>query len=129
MTRNYRWVSDGNGGLQKIFDAQKTVNILGQPYEIIVKTKYDNDPKLSNADGYTEPWSKKLVLSDIEPDDETVENLDAYKAKVIRHEITHAFLNESGLRSCSWGDNEEIVDWIAYQGPKLYRAWEEAGAV
>ncbi len=25
--------------------------------------------------------------------------------------------------------NEELVDWIAIQGPKLYKAWQEAGAV
>lgn len=24
---------------------------------------------------------------------------------------------------------EELVDWIARQGPKLYRAWAEAGAL
>lgn len=108
---------------------KKSVNILGQPYEIIFRSKDEHDPKLFDANGYTEPWSHKLVVEDFTPDEKTVENPDAFKAKVLRHEITHAFLHESGLRACSWGDNEEIVDWIAHQGPKLYRAWEEAGAV
>ena len=35
--------------------------------------------------------------------------------KVIRHELVHAFLFESGLSVNSWADNEEIVDWIAIQ--------------
>ena len=28
-----------------------------------------------------------------------------------------------------YAQNEELVDWIARQGPKLYRAWAEAGAL
>lgn len=106
-----------------------TINILGQPYEIIMRPASEHDPKLENANGYTEPHSKKLIVEDFEPDAMTVENPEAFKRKVLRHEITHAFLHESGLRSNSWGDNEEIVDWIALQGPKIYKAWQEAGAV
>lgn len=106
-----------------------TVNILGQPYEVIFRASSENDPKLEDASGYTEPWSHKLIVEDFTPDQSTVENPGAFKAKVLRHEITHAFLHESGLRACSWGDNEEIVDWIAHQGPKLYQAWKEAGAL
>ena len=54
--------------------------------------------------------------------------------KVLRHEIVHAYLCESGLEHCSlgedsWATNEEMVDWMAIQGPKLYKAWEEAGAL
>lgn len=106
-----------------------TVNVLGQPYEVVLVPTSAHDPKLSAASGYTEPWSHKVVVEDFMPDERTVENPEAFKAKVLRHEITHAFLHESGLRACSWGDNEEIVDWIAHQGPKLYAAWKEAGAV
>ena len=61
-------------------------------------------------------------------------DLDAYGRKVLRHEIIHAFLYESGL-SCNsqettaWAANEEMVDWFAIQGPKIVRAWREAGPV
>lgn len=106
-----------------------TVNVLGQPYEIVMQPPDAHDPKLETASGYTEPWGHKLVVDDFVPDSQTVENPEAFKAKVLRHEIVHAFLHEGGLRACSWGDNEEIVDWIAHQGPKLYQAWKEAGAV
>lgn len=105
------------------------INILGQPYTVEFAPANTNDPKLENASGYTEPWSHKVVVEDFVPDTRTVENPDAFKAKVLRHEIVHAFLHESGLQECSWGDNEEIVDWIAHQGPKIYQAWKEAGAV
>ncbi len=106
-----------------------TVNILGQEYEIIKRNKAE-DLKLECSDGYCETYSKKLVINDFEPDKDTVEKSDLYKEKVIRHEIIHAFLHESGLDSNSdWARNEEIVDWIAIQGLKLYKAWKEAGAV
>ena len=52
----------------------------------------------------------------------------------LRHEIVHAFLGESGLSANSnetdaWARNEEMVDWIAIQGPKIWKAWKEVGAV
>ena len=59
-------------------------------------------------------------------------DLAAYQRKVIRHEIIHAFLYESGLAENSlsasaWGKNEEMVDWMAVQSPKIFRAFREAG--
>ena len=49
---------------------------------------------------------------------------------MLRHEIVHAFLYESGLDvSSEWARNEEIVDWIALQTPKLQKAFEEAGCL
>lgn len=105
------------------------VSVLGTDYEVVMRPESENDPKLGDASGYCEPHSKKLVIKDFVPDEQTVENPDDFKKKVLRHELTHAFLHESGIRSCSWGDNEDIVDWIALQGPKIYKAWQEAGAV
>lgn len=102
------------------------VNILGQPYEIIFRNPGESDPKLENATGYIEPYSKKLVIDNFEPDSQTVEKVEDFKRKVLRHEIVHAFLHESGLRENSWGDNEEIVDWIALQGDKIFEAWNKA---
>lgn len=46
------------------------------------------------------------------------------------NEIVHAFLLESGLdENSEWARNEELVDWIAIQGPKIWKAWQEADAV
>ena len=28
-----------------------------------------------------------------------------------------------------WAKNEEMVDWFALQGPKIYKAWQEVGAI
>lgn len=59
----------------------------------------------------------------------------AAQKETLRHEIVHAFFNESGLADSSstvegaWAKNEEMVDWIALQGPKLCAAWKEAGCL
>jgi hypothetical protein len=106
-----------------------TVHILGTAYEVVRKPETAHDPKLENASGYIEPFSKKLVVEDFVPDATTVDAPEDFKKKVLRHEIIHAFLHESGLRNNSWGDNEEIVDWLALQGPKVYQAWQEADAL
>jgi len=46
---------------------------------------------------------------------------------VIRHELIHAFLFKSGLDACAeWARNEEMVDWLAIQFPKLMKAFQEA---
>jgi len=57
------------------------------------------------------------------------QNMQDYKNKVIRHELVHAFLFESGLAGNSWASNEEIVDWIAYMFPKMKAAFEAANAL
>lgn len=52
--------------------------------------------------------------------------------RILRHEITHAFLFESGLNWDSsvlqdgWATNEEMVDWFAIQGEKIYKCWQNA---
>ena len=49
--------------------------------------------------------------------------------------LIHAFLNESGLRynsfapETAWARNEEMVDWIAIQFPKLMKAFRDADAI
>jgi hypothetical protein len=66
---------------------------------------------------------------------ESQKTIEACQKQTLRHEITHAFLNESGLMDsalvadCSWAKNEEMVDWIAMQFPKLLKAMQEADAL
>ena len=102
------------------------VNILGTDYEIIEQTEQDN-PKLVNANGICEIYAKKIVIRKLPLNDpDAYENIGAFRERVIRHEIVHAFLAESGLISnCDYATNEELVDWIAIQFPKIAKAFEE----
>ena len=115
------------------------INVLGTEYTITVK-KYAEDEyfKRANCNGYCSGASKEIVLCDMttypEWENETQDVLDIQMKETLRHEIIHAFFNESGLACNSnqidaWARNEEMVDWIALQGPKIYKAWQEAGAV
>ena len=102
-----------------------TVSILGTEYEVITQTEEDN-PKLLEANGLCEMYSKKIVLRDMKEEPDSFENLDAYKRKVLRHEVIHAFFAESGLRNNSdYAQCEELVDWIAIQFPKIARVFDE----
>ena len=49
---------------------------------------------------------------------------------MLRHEIIHAFLFESGLecnslKTYNWAENEEMVDWFAIQSPKIFILYKE----
>lgn len=112
------------------------VNILGTEYTVSVK-KYSEDEYFEKNDigGYCDSFLKEIVLCDMATypgwENEPEESVEAQKRETMRHEIVHAFLSESGL-SCSsspadaWARNEEMVDWIAIQGPKICKAWMEA---
>lgn len=98
------------------------INILGTEYTI-EKRKESEDPILRNADGYTD-WTEKLIVIGIfEEDEMSLKNLKAYEHKVLRHEIIHAFLDQSGLACNSdWAKNEEMIDFFAMQFPKIMEA-------
>ena len=116
------------------------LNILGTEYAVVVK-KYDEDEASArlNIDGYCDGLIKKIVVCDMATykgwEHEPAETIEAAQRETLRHEIVHAFFNESGLASSSfgiegpWAKNEEMVDWIALQGPKIYKVWEDAGAL
>lgn len=116
------------------------INILGVEYTITIK-RYDEDEVFERRSigGYCDGYSKQIVICDMTTykgwEDEPVETAAIAQRQTIRHEIVHAFYNESGLMTSSfsydgpWANNEEMVDWIANQGPKIYKAWQEAGAL
>lgn len=102
-------------------------NVLGTEYTITTGVKDTDDPKLQNgnADGYCDFTTKQIVISEMVEDDYTMADLETYEKKVIRHELVHAFLYESGLDSSTWARDEEIVDWIALQSHKLQKTFEK----
>lgn len=109
------------------------VNILGQEYTIHER-KETGDEKLKEVDGYCDFSTKEIVIAVLEEDPMNMADLAQYKHQVLRHEIVHAFLFESGLSSSTWKThgwavNEEMVDWIAIQFPKMLKAFQECGCL
>lgn len=109
------------------------LNVLGTIYtiEIIADGDYRVDKE---ADGWVDYSNKTIYTYNFPQSLDSLHDLVYYQQRVLRHEIIHAFLYESGLwqdsyGSKSWAKNEEMVDWIAIQSPKLYKAFEGAGAL
>lgn len=133
-------IPDGMGGYMPIYEDVHSVNVLGQDYEIIVK-KYNEDEAFErrHIDGYQDGFLKRIVICDLSTykgwEHEPKECIEVAQKQTLRHEIVHAFFYESGLADSSafsdspWAKNEEMIDWFALQGPKIYKAWQEADAL
>ena len=107
---------------------QRKVSILGTVYTIVEGNEATH-PKLKHNDGYCDNTMRECVVSDcVETDIMSKGNLTEHKLKLMRHEVIHAFLYESGLSENSdWAMNEEMVDWFAYQFPKLLEVFRVLG--
>lgn len=104
----------------------KKVNVLGTEYTL-TESNEKEDENLVGLDGYCDSSIKVCVVDEMNDTGAGVKkNLPEYKKSVKRHELIHAFLFESGLDTCSWASNEEMVDWFALQFPKMLKAFEEA---
>lgn len=92
--------------MKKLFE----INILGQVYPIFEDTAENNDV-LKKNDGYIDLGNRIIVLEKNIPNKKLKEH-------ILKHELVHAFLIESGLDDQTfdaWAKNEEMIDWIALQ--------------
>lgn len=112
----------------------KKVNVLGVDYKISFRSIAE-DETFEICDGYCD-WTTKDIVVRVEPEVEkgSLKDMKCYVNKVLRHEIVHAFLFESGLAESSgetdaWAKSEAMVDWFARQGMKIFKAWKEAEAI
>lgn len=114
----------------------RKVSILGTMYSVHTGVSYQKDAALKGLFGYCSHIKRKIVVGDLLTCDgwsnEREEDLKAQERLTLRHEIIHAFLNESGLTSSSngvdcWAKNEEMVDWIAIQYPKIKKVFQQLG--
>lgn len=111
----------------------KKINVLGTEIQIEFR-KEEDDPKLEELGGYFDSSINLIVVKIHEEDKYSVKDLEAHQKKTLRHEITHAFLYESGLDWSSiqpeaWATNEEMVDWFAIQAPKIFKVFQELGVL
>ena len=113
---------------------------MGQSWRIKV-IDYEDDPFFDKwkVDGYCS-WPERLIgIGDASTfpsmEDESLMYWENNMREALRHEIVHAYLYESGLASNTfapktpWAKNEEMVDWFANQGPKIYKTWEECSCL
>lgn len=108
----------------------KTIDILGTPYKIFLHSKPEDLP--DSSDGAHDPTTKTIKILDITADTEDrsqIQDIVEYKKRILRHELIHAFLFESGLHvetnAEPWAVCEEAIDWLAIQSPKIFDAFKE----
>lgn len=104
------------------------INVLGTGYTIKELSEQECEG-LKNCDGFCDKTIKEIVISK-KPDSCDLGDWEWYRKKILRHEIIHAFLFESGLHE-NWehnqyGQEETTVDWIAIQFPKMLKVFQEA---
>lgn len=104
------------------------INILGTEYDFKITTDKE-DATLINNDGYCDVYKKIIVFESEynQNDQSSIKDFEALKKRVKRHEIIHAYLAESGLMDFT--ENEQLVDWIAWQFPKLLKTFTEIDAI
>lgn len=116
-----------------------TLNILGSEYEVYRKN-YDDEPYFEKAgiDGWCDRFTKQIIYCDMMsfPAEKELseEKAREIERQILRHEIVHAFFFESGLADSSnnvnaWAVNEEMIDWIALQFPKILKAFQECDCI
>ena len=109
------------------------LNILGSMWSVIGKSA-EEDKRLRGLSGMTDFSVREIVITDAPTEEYTIVDQHEDMQRTIRHELIHAFLAESGLWVNSgqvenWAMNEEMVDWLALQFPKIHAAMAEANAL
>ncbi|MGL5749043.1 MAG: hypothetical protein ACRCXT_00840 [Paraclostridium sp.] len=106
---------------------ENVINILGEEYKLL----YQEQLRYDNCDGYTD-WTKKEIgiIKLDRDDDKALGDISIYERKVLKHEIIHAFLDQSGLMGSSdWVRNEEMIDFFAIQWDKINKAMEKSDKI
>lgn len=116
------------------------INVLGTEY-MIIRVDKGQDPYIeeNSLGGYCSYNTKEIVLLNLKTSDlwkdEPEEAIKRQEKKTLRHEIIHAFLNESGLHAEAhvptegWACNEEMIDWFAIQIPKIIAVFKVADCI
>lgn len=108
------------------------IDVLGTTWTIKDGSEAEY-PLLKDIDGYADSSIRTIIVHNMDRyigDTLAKRNMRKHKNQVIRHEIIHAFLCESGLDAntmgCdNWAINEEMVDWFAIQSPKIFKAFKD----
>lgn len=110
------------------------VNVLGAEYRVFLDVPAEEDGALNEYAGYCDNTARMIALAAKDKESDFAQ-WEEYRKRVLRHELVHAFLYESGLGADAvWhvaGQThpEQTVDWMARQFPKMLEAFRAAGAL
>lgn len=100
----------------KTLNIDTTVSILGAVWTVRSATETE-EPRLEGVNGFTD-WTTRTICLEKNTQG-NIGSIKTYMNQVIRHEVVHAFMYESGLGDSfehkDYGQEETIVDWFAFQ--------------
>ena len=110
------------------------INILGETWTIHIVHKFpkrlaDNE---TTAAALCVPPDRSIYIKTIKKAD--CKDVQRLFNTILRHEIIHAYLVESGLNENAnaienWATNEEMVDWFALQSEKIFKTYKELNII
>lgn len=122
-------------------EQDRFIDVLGSTWSIRFEYQADDEAfKSGNCWGYAEDCEKVIILcrpfEDEDPLGLSIAAQIINLKRILRHEIVHAFLSESGLADSakgtgdeSWATNEEMIDWFARMSPKIFKLYSELGVL
>ena len=110
----------------KTLSIDTTVRILGAVWTVRSATEAE-EPRLEGVNGFTD-WTTRTICLEKNTHG-NLGSIETYMNKVIKHEVVHAFMFESGLGDSfehkDYGQEETIVDWFAFQMGKIVNVVRE----
>lgn len=100
------------------------IDVLGTPYRVklLDDKKFDKYYKDNAWEGFCYAYDKLII---VRTQGRSKEHINA----TLRHEVVHAFQNESGVRYATdynW-DKENETDWLAFQLSKIHKTFKKLG--
>lgn len=112
------------------------VSIMGVTYNIFFVDEYPERLRSIGeyASGLCNRNEREIYIQRCKDEDLTEHGRQRSMKNTLRHEILHAYLEESGLSANSkstvtWAQNEEMVEWFSIQAPKIYMTYMEVGCL
>ena len=102
---------------------ETALNILGTTYQYTEESERDNPSLCGDTGGLCDSYAKKIIIRNDYNENQpfAIQNFDELIKISKRHEVIHAYLFESGLTELA--ENEQLVQWIAWQFPKLLQSF------
>jgi len=112
-----------------------TIDILGSKYKVEIAPYMKYYDKFQEVGGWCDFHDKTIVALDAEDYVKSIDDIPTAKPfkateRILRHEIIHAVLYESGLDGeTDFARDEILIDFLAIQFPKIVGIMEKAGLI
>ena len=110
---------------KKVYPEGMKFKVLDETYTLHYSDDRENI-KLRGAAGIVELYTKEIILdvSETFSDETSMNHVELYWEKVLRHELIHALFHELGLTK--YCDDEKLVELLAQKYPSMEKILNQA---